>query len=551
MLRTRLCHFAAAKSPSFIPHRRHARDGQRGLTESFLGLPSTVTYTYDPAGNRATLKLNGQLHVSYDYDDAGRLWHIYRGSKVFTFGYDGASRRTSLSYPNGVVTTYGYDTLSRLTNVTTKLGTTVIAASTYTHDDAGNRLTKTTESYSESYDYDPTYRLDTVTRDFVLTEDYGYDAVGNRLSSLNYPTWTYNDRNELQSFNGTSYTYDLNGNRVGKTDPSGSWTYGWNWEGQLLSVFPPTGAVAFRYETLGRRVWKNAGATNQRAYTYDGEDILRETNWVTGATLTFIHGPGIDEPLAAEDQNGNFFYAHADGLGSVVKSTNANGQVITTKQYDAFGNIQIGASDGRYAFTGREWDPETGLYYYRARYYDQVAGRFLSEDPIGFLGGVNFYTYVMNNPVNFVDPSGLYCVFQQTTGRMTCYPWCVEKVESSRACQEPGPDAYYNEQGYSGKGPGQNNPWWQDVRDVGVIPRGLWRIVGEPYNREGGTGPDTMRLLPAPGLKCPETRQCVNPDTFRIHGDTDWSSWDKSTGCIVLPSNRTRIPSGETIFVVE
>ena len=379
-----------------------------------------MTYTYDPAGNRATLKLNGQLHVSYDYDDAGRLWHIYRGSKVFTFGYDGASRRTSLSYPNGVVTTYGYDTLSRLTNVTTKLGTTVIAASTYTHDDAGNRLTKTTESYSESYDYDPTYRLDTVTRDFVLTEDYGYDSVGNRLSALNYPTWTYNDRNELQSFNGTSYTYDLNGNRVGKTDASGSWTYGWNWESQLLNVFPPTGAVAFRYETLGRRVWKNAGATNQRAYTYDGEDILRETNWVTGATLTFIHGPGIDELLAAEDQNGNFFYAHADGLGSVVKATNASGQVITTKQYDAFGNIQIGASDGRYAFTGREWDPETGLYYYRARYYDPKVGRFLSEDPIGFLGGINFYGYVGMNPTTRFDALGL------SPQDAKCKPQCDE-----------------------------------------------------------------------------------------------------------------------------
>jgi len=380
------------------------------LTESFLGLPSTVTYTYDPAGNRETLKLNGQLYVSYDYDDAGRLWHIYRGSKVFTFGYDGASRRTSLSYPNGVVTTYGYDTLSRLTNVTTKLGTTVIAASTYTHDDAGNRLTKTTESYSESYDYDPTYRLDTVTRDFVLTEDYGYDAVGNRLSALNYPTWTYNDRNELQSFNGTTFTFDLNGRTVTKAEPTGTWDYTWTWEDHLHSVDRDGAWVAsLRYDSLGRRVFKGT-APASRAYTYDGEDILRETNLLTGATLTFIHGPGIDEPLAAEDQNGNFFYAHADGLGSVVKSTNANGQVITTKQYDAFGNIQIGASDGRYAFTGREWDPETGLYYYRARYYDPKAGRFISEDPVPLgqrpLPQLNAYSYVANDPVNQVDPTG-------------------------------------------------------------------------------------------------------------------------------------------------
>ncbi|MCU0293268.1 MAG: hypothetical protein MUF10_14965, partial [Thermoanaerobaculaceae bacterium] len=88
---------------------------------------------------------------------------------------------------------------------------------------------------------------------------------------------------------------------------------------------------------------------------------------------------------------------HADGLGSVVKMTDAAGNVVHPYQYDAWGNIEpdTGAPvDGvKYAFTGREWDPETGLYYYRARYLDPKVGRFISEDPIGFAGGVNFYAY--------------------------------------------------------------------------------------------------------------------------------------------------------------
>ena len=80
-----------------------------------------------------------------------------------------------------------------------------------------------------------------------------------------------------------------------------------------------------------------------------------------------------------------------------------------TRQYDAWGNLQVGANEPGYAFTGREWDPETGLYYYRARYYDPKVGRFTAEDPIAFQGGVNFYAYVLGNPVRLKDPTGLKC----------------------------------------------------------------------------------------------------------------------------------------------
>ena len=100
-------------------------------------------------------------------------------------------------------------------------------------------------------------------------------------------------------------------------------------------------------------------------------------------------------------------YYHADGLGSIVKRTDQAGAVVHEYRYDAWGKIEAGATEAGYAFTGREWDPETGLYYYRARYYDPKVGRFLSEDPIGFFGGVNFYAYVDNNPVNLIDPTGL------------------------------------------------------------------------------------------------------------------------------------------------
>ena len=116
------------------------------------------------------------------------------------------------------------------------------------------------------------------------------------------------------------------------------------------------------------------------SYTYDGEDILREVRGAT--TLKYVHGPASTSRWRVDDGTA-LTYFHADGLGSIVKVTNAAGAVTLTRQYDAWGNLEAGASEPGYAFTGREWDPETGLYYYRARYYDAKAGRFMSEDPIG------------------------------------------------------------------------------------------------------------------------------------------------------------------------
>ena len=107
------------------------------------------------------------------------------------------------------------------------------------------------------------------------------------------------------------------------------------------------------------------------------------------------NGPGMDEPLSIE-KNGEVYYYHADGLGSIVALTDGGGKVAQSYEYGAFGGLhdRMNAIKQPYAFTGREYDSETGLYYYRARYYDAEVGRFISRDPIGFAGGdVNLYGY--------------------------------------------------------------------------------------------------------------------------------------------------------------
>jgi RHS repeat-associated protein len=120
----------------------------------------------------------------------------------------------------------------------------------------------------------------------------------------------------------------------------------------------------------------------------------------------------IDEPLAMLRSGTTSFY-QADGLGSLTSLSNGSGALANTYTYDSFGNLTAssGSITNSLRYTGREWDGETGLYYYRARYYDSSVGRFISEDPLSFGAGIDFYSYVKNNPVRTFDPSGLADVY--------------------------------------------------------------------------------------------------------------------------------------------
>jgi len=181
--------------------------------------------------------------------------------------------------------------------------------------------------------------------------------------------------------------------------------------------------LTFTYDPFNRRIEKECVTTNRRRttttttqYVYDGEDIVLQKETVaydSGRAFTtktsFIHGPGIDEPLAMIEGRDTYYY-HADGLGSIVAMTDDSLNIVQHYSYDSFGTPTLSDPDfiQPYTYTGREWDDETGLYFYRARYYNPSAGRFISKDPIGFNGGdVTLYGCVQNNPVNLIDPLGL------------------------------------------------------------------------------------------------------------------------------------------------
>jgi RHS repeat-associated protein len=116
-------------------------------------------------------------------------------------------------------------------------------------------------------------------------------------------------------------------------------------------------------------------------------------------------------------------------LGSIVKTTGPSGDVVGSWSYDPWGNLEAEAAELGYAYTAREWDSETGLYYYRARYYDPEIGRFISEDPLRFAGGINFFAYADNSPLRFIDPYGLRaCTQDDWDNHDREYAACVRQL---------------------------------------------------------------------------------------------------------------------------
>jgi RHS repeat-associated protein len=116
---------------------------------------------------------------------------------------------------------------------------------------------------------------------------------------------------------------------------------------------------------------------------------------------------GLDRPVSMW-RGGSTHFFMLDRLGSVLGLMDGSGATVATYRYDPWGNLlaETGSVGQPFRFTGREWDAESGLYFYRMRYYDPKVGRFISRDSSGVLGGLNLYAYVFNRPTNLTDPWG-------------------------------------------------------------------------------------------------------------------------------------------------
>lgn len=201
---------------------------------------------------------------------------------------------------------------------------------------------------------------------------------------------------------------DNNGNTLTKSTSSETTQYAWDFENRLASVTLPSsgGVVSFKYDPFGRRVQKS-GSSLTTNYLYDGNSPIEELDDARNILARYAQTLATDEPLSIVSNGLTNFYS-ADGIGSITSLTNAAAALVQTYTFNAFGEVTTssGSVTSNFGYIGREYDPETGLLYLRARYYDPSNGRFISEDPLRFVTEAPYF-YASNSPLNFTDPSGL------------------------------------------------------------------------------------------------------------------------------------------------
>ncbi|MES1213010.1 MAG: RHS repeat-associated core domain-containing protein, partial [Singulisphaera sp.] len=417
---------------------------QQGQTDGRYVAPKLVNFQYNLAGQTTSIDRYNNLdgtadhlvdHTQLHYDGAGRL------TSLLDYSQSGSSDPVeSLSY--------GYDQADWVRTVTN----TVHASEnvTYSYDGKGQLLGA---AYGTSGDPQP-------------DEAYHYDAAGNR-SSVNVggaggTTSAYSTdpaSNRLLNDGAYAYTYDNEGNRLTRTSiADGTYTeYGWDNRNRLISVTTYASAakttkvsqVTYTYDAFDRRVSKSVDADGSGTidrhefYAYDGGNVIldyAEVDGAEGATQQelkrYLDGPAVDQILAEEDLTqptsaaARVLWHLLDNQGTARDLVDNSGALVEHYVYDAYGQLLsvtdqngdlVEAPRSRYLYTGRELDLDTGLEYYRGRWYDPAVGRFLSEDPIRFAGGdANLYRYVGNGPTNATDPSG----------------WCEEPQEFAEFAQK-------------------------------------------------------------------------------------------------------------------
>ena len=374
---------------------------------------STITYAYDANGRRISMTDPAGGITKYAYDAVGHLTSLQDppGDK-YSFTYDKVSRRTGLTGPAGITNTYAWDAASRLTALNEQSASANVAFS-YTYDPVGNVQSRIDAAGSNSYSYNSLYRLTGATHPTGQpAESYAYDSVGNRTSSSLSTAYTNDAANRLTADATFDYTWSPRGTLTKKTErATGKATsYNYNIDFQLTSITTPTfDFIYYNYDGLGRRIAKSVNnATTQ--YVYDGPNIIAEYNGSGSLVASYTHGPGIDEVLSVK-RSGVTSYFQRDALGSIAQTVSSSG-VNSSYKYDSYGRVlsQSGTAQGPYAFQGREYDPESGQHYFRARYYNSDIGRFMSEDILGFQAGSNSYEFAGSNPLRYRDPSGMSAV---------------------------------------------------------------------------------------------------------------------------------------------
>lgn len=352
----------------------------------------TIDYTYNNLGLRETLKDPFDMTKEYTYDNMNRLHTIGspEASVDATYEYFDNNLLEKTEQKNGVTSNYTYDGYNLATLTHKKSDGALINSFTYTTQLNGNitQLAENRNGQSQTYDF--TYdALDRIQTSSQFNENYTYDSLGNR--SVMESDLMYN-----MNLGEINYQYD-----------------DWN---QLIEVSKGSGErIQYKYNGDGLMVERTENNETTRYY-YDGNQIIAEGTVVNGVVTLkaqYIRGKSL---VGRQDASGTAYYLH-NGHGDVVEIRDSTGNVsLNQYSYDIWGNPvkTVETVSNPFRYSGELWDQSTGLQYLRARWYDPSMGRFITKDTYeGQLTNPlsqNLYTYVHNNPLSNIDPSGNFCV---------------------------------------------------------------------------------------------------------------------------------------------
>jgi RHS repeat-associated protein len=444
-----------------------------GRLEEIQTPEGTIDLTY-LCGTKVGSITKGAERIAYGYDGSLVTSEALSGTLngSITYGYNSDFNLTSLNYAGGTVT-LGYDNDGLLTSagsytITRNTGNGLPEAVTggalslarsfngygevdgqdftvggqgvtswsLTRDDSGRIRTKTETvagaSSTYAYTYDPMGRLRTVTRDGALIEEYQYDPVTgirsyemNSLRGVTGRSYTYSNEDHLLTAGATTYQYSLDGFLTNKTNGTNQTSYVYSSRGELLRVDLPDGRVIeYVHDPLGRRIAKKVNGAITEKYLWQG--LTRLLGVYDGSNSLLMRFQYADARMpVAMTKGGATYYLTYDQVGSLRVVADSSGNVVKRIDYDSFGNI-IDDSAPLFAvplgFAGGLHDRDTGLVRFGFRDYDPDVGRWLAKDPILFAGGdIDLYGYVLDDPINLVDPYGLIKWGQVALGTLQAF----------------------------------------------------------------------------------------------------------------------------------
>ena len=520
----------------------------RPLRLSYPGAARDLAFTYG-AGGRLSAVQEEESSRSFSYNSLGQLTAETRtlGTVTATIGYGynaSTGELASMTYPSGRVVSFAHNAAGQITGIQVD-GVPLASSIEYLPFGPVKRATLGTLSLGRSYD-----RRYQVSRIQAGPLDYTYtrDKAGQVLAVTNLPSPTTADITETAAIEGDSnritgltgataksYSYDATGNII----IDGTLAYTWDALNRLVKVEQAGAVVAtYGYDSQNRRIRKSVGDRTIH-YHYDMNNLLIAETLADGTPLRDYFYLG-GEPLALREYKTNpgTYYFLNDHLGTPQQLVKPDGTVVWKAAYLPYGEAQIqhGTVTNNLRFPGQYFDSETGLHYNWHRFYDPSTGGYISADPIGLRGGMNLYTYVGGNPVNWFDPNALTKIDVDTAGG-------IMTVDPEKSGEPP-----YKMPITSGRGECTNEPKCSDQENAGPIPLGNYTaniddisdpsLIGDiARNARGDWGDWRVPVKPSPGI---DTK---GRGGFFLHG----GRISGSAGCIDFGGGRFGDPSTDKL----